>query len=155
VLSKVTLFAHPFLRLSSAKSKSPKPAATADGSPEPVDAFMAGLKHPLKKDIEFVRQLILGANSAIKEEIKWNSPGFRTTESFATVNLRALDRAQLIFHLGAKVRKSMPEMKIADPAGLVKWLAKDRCMVTVGTGKEISARQAALQDIVRAWIKYV
>ena len=44
---------------------------------------------------------------------------------------------------------------IADPSGLMKWLAPDRCLVTVGAGKEIPANQAALHAIVRQWIKYV
>ncbi len=120
-----------------------------------VDAFMAKLKHPLKSDLEAVRGIMLGASPAITEEIKWNSPGFRTTESFATVNLRSSERVQFVFHLGAKVRKDLPDLKLADPAGLVKWLAKDRCLVTVGAGPDLAANQSALQGIVRAWIKYV
>jgi hypothetical protein len=123
------------------------------GKPAPssaeVDAFMAKLKHPLKDEIQAIRPVILAVSPAITEEIKWNSPGFRTTESFATTHLRSTDRLQFIFHLGAKVRKDMPEMKIADPSGLMKWLGQDRALVTVG------ADQAAFQKIVRAWIKYV
>jgi len=120
-----------------------------------VDAFMAKLSHPLKADIEAVRKIILGTNPAISEEIKWNAPGFRTTESFATVNLRSAGTLQLVFHLGAKVRKDLPELKISAPAGMVKWLAKDRCLVTVGSGKELPAKKTDLQTLVRAWIRYV
>jgi len=129
--------------------------APADAGTGTVDAFMAKLQHPLKAEIETVRAVIIGVSPAISEEIKWNSPGFRTTESFATVNLRATDRLQFVFHLGAKVRRDPPEMKIADPAGLMKWLAKDRALVTVGAGPEFVANQAALLKIVRAWVKYV
>jgi hypothetical protein len=135
--------------------KTKKNVAAAGAGGETVDAFMAKLKHPLKADIETVRAVILGASPAISEEIKWNAPGFRTTESFATVNLRATDRLQFIFHLGAKVRKDLPELKIPDPAGLLKWLGKDRALVTVGTGKTLAANAAAFRKIVRAWIRYV
>jgi hypothetical protein len=120
-----------------------------------VDAFMANLKHPLKADIEAVRAVILGVSPAISEEFKWNAPGFRTTESFATVHLRSTDQLQLILHLGAKVRPDLPGLKIPDPGGLMKWLGKDRALVTVGTGREFEANQAALRKIVRAWIKHV
>lgn len=116
---------------------------------------MARLKHPLKADLEAVRGLVLEIGSGITEEIKWNAPGFRTTESFATANLRSMDRVQFIFHLGAKKRDDVKEMKIADPMGLIKWLAKDRCLVTVGAGKELAANRAAFKAIVRNWIKYV
>lgn len=132
-----------------------KTKATPAASTAAVDVFMAKLKHPLKAEIEAARGLILDVSPAISEEIKWNAPGFRTTESFATVNLRATDRLEFIFHLGAKVRKDLPALKVPDPAGLMKWLAKDRALVTVGAGQELGANQAALRKIVRAWLKYV
>jgi hypothetical protein len=121
------------------------------GSAE-VDAFMTSLKHPLKAEIETVRGIIRGLSPAISEEIKWKSPGFRTTESFATVNLRSTDRLQVILHLGAKTRVGLKPFAIDDPAGLVKWLAKDRCMVTVGN---LEKERAALAGIVRQWIEHV
>jgi len=130
------------------------PQVPSDGTAS-VDAFMAALQHPLKADIEVVRRTILGASPAITEEIKWNAPGFRTIESFATVNLRSADQVQLIFHLGAKVRPGLKPMKIADPAGLMKWLGKDRAMVTLGAGKTLKAHGPALQAIVRGWITFL
>ncbi len=120
-----------------------------------VNAFMAELDHPLKAEIKTVRRIIREVSPAISEAIKWNAPSFRTTEFFATTNLRSRDQVQLVFHLGAKVRKDLKPLALADPAGLVKWLAKDRCMVTVGAGKTVQANKAALQAIVREWIAYV
>ncbi len=116
---------------------------------------MAALQHPLKTDIEAVRQIILAASPAITDGIKWNAPSFRTREFFATTHLRSTDQVQLIFHLGAKVRADVMTMKIDDPAGLIKWLAKDRCIVSLGAGSSIAAHRAALTAIVRAWITYV
>lgn len=113
---------------------------------------MAALKHPLKAEIEWVRRIITGVSPKITEEVKWKAPGFRTTESFATVNLRATDRLHLIFHLGAKVRPDLKPLEIGDPAGLLKWLAKDRCMVTVA---DLAKDRAALEAIVREWIRHV
>jgi hypothetical protein len=46
-------------------------------------------------------------------------------------------------------------MAIADPSGLMTWLAKDRCMITLGKGKDIAANRAAFEAIVRAWVAYV
>jgi hypothetical protein len=116
---------------------------------------LADLDHPLKSEFEAIRKVILGVSPNIGEGIKWNAPSFRTTEYFATMNLRCRDRVQLIFHLGAKVKDNTKDLKVADPAGLIKWLATDRCLVTVGTGKEIAANREAFEKIVRAWIKYV
>src|SRR5262245_42082617 len=133
-------------------------AALGDGPGSPladpaVVAFLRDLDHPLKKDIEAVRQIILGVSPTIREGIKWNSVSFRTTEFFATVFLRDTKQVKLIFHKGAKVKdKPTKGMQIAEPAGLVEWPAKERCMVTLGAGKEIHARRAALEGIVREWI---
>ena len=88
--------------------------------------------------------------------IKWNSPSFRTTEYFATLNLRAKDgkdRVWLILHRGAKAKDNTKDLRIADPTGLLKWLAKDRCLVTFDDGKVVKAKKSALQAIIREWIR--
>ena len=121
-----------------------------------VLAFLRELDHPRKKEIEAVRQIILGVSPEIREGIKWNAPSFRTTDYFATVNLRTKggeERVWLILHTGAKVKKTATTgIKIADPSGLLPWLANDRCLVTFRDGKDIQAKRAALEDIVREWI---
>jgi Domain of unknown function (DU1801) len=124
--------------------------------PATVDEFMAALAHPLKPEIEAVRKIILGAGKGIGEGIKWNAPSFHTGEHFATFNLRATDSIQLIFHLGAKVKdNSTGGLQITDPEGLLKWLAKERCIATLRDMKDVKARGAALADIVRQWIRFV
>jgi hypothetical protein len=121
-----------------------------------VGEFMRELDHPLKKDIETVRQIILNVDPGISEAIKWNAPSFRTTDFFATVNLRSRECVQLIFHTGAKAKGAATTgISIADPAGLLEWLAKDRCLVTLGVGKDIQTRRAAFEAIVREWIRWV
>ncbi|MES2696987.1 MAG: DUF1801 domain-containing protein [Verrucomicrobiota bacterium] len=122
---------------------------------EEVAAFMAALEHPLKTEIGAIRKIILGASPKIGEGIKWNAPSFRTVEYFATFHLRSTKEVQLVFHLGAKKRAELPEIKLEAPEGMVRWLAKDRCLVTMGKGKEVEAKAAALRAWVRGWIEYV
>jgi uncharacterized protein YdhG (YjbR/CyaY superfamily) len=119
-----------------------------------VIAFLRDLKHPLKQEIEAVRRIILAVSPAISEGVKWNAPSFRTEKTFfATFNMRAKEGVQLIFHLGAKVRPGLKPFKIADPKGLMKWLGKDRALVSLGAGRDIPANRAAFAAIVRAWLK--
>ena len=66
-----------------AKAKTPATGAHADGS---VDAFMRAMDHPMKAEIEAVRQLILAADPSINEGIKWNGVSFLTTDHIATLN---------------------------------------------------------------------
>jgi hypothetical protein len=128
--------------------------AKAPASQSEAGAFMAALDHPLKKDIETVRRLILGVSPTIRDGVKWNSLSFRNSEWFATVNLRSKDVVQLVLHTGAKA-KDNPELKIPDKNGLLLWLAKDRALVTLGSGKTLKANTAAFEAIAKAWIRYV
>ena len=140
-----------------ARKRGAKPERDSSQTDPAVTAFLRELDHPRKKEIEAVRQIILGVSPEIREGIKWNAPSFRTTDYFATVNLRAKDgeeRVWLILHTGAKVKMSAAKgMKIADPAGLLQWLGKDRCLVTFGDGKDIQAKRAAIEAIIREWIR--
>jgi hypothetical protein len=69
------------------KSKQPSHTTAADTT-SAVDEFMRTLDHPFKKAIEAIRSSMLAADRAIAEGIKWNAPSFRTSEYFATTNLR-------------------------------------------------------------------
>lgn len=136
--------------------KGPAKKATAKPKPEATaDAFMAALDHPLKADYAAVRKTILSADKSITDGVKWNSLSFRTTEWFATVNLRSRDSVQLILHLGAKVGKEAPAEAIPDPKGLLQWLGKDRAMATLGAGAGLKASLPALKAVVKAWIRHV
>ena len=137
-------------------AKAAKPPARAKARVEPSAAdFMAVLDHPLRADYEAVRKAILSADASIFDGVKWNSLSFRTTEWFATVNLRSRDSVQLILHLGAKVGKEAPADAIPDPRSLLTWLGKDRAMATLGAGSALKANLPALKTLVKAWIRYV
>jgi hypothetical protein len=119
-----------------------------------VDEFLRTLDHPRKAEIEAVREAILAADPSIAEGIKWNAPSFRTADYFATVNLRARggeERVWLILHSGAKGKKAMKEA-VADPTGLIEWLAPDRGLVTFADPADFRKKKSALKAIIRAWI---
>jgi len=121
-----------------------------------VDQFMASLKHPRRAEIEALRAIVLTTDKSVAEGIKWNAPSYRTTEYFATTNLRAKRGIGLILHLGAKVRDVPADgLKISDPAKLLKWLGRDRAAVEFENLDEINRNKAALQAVLRQWIKHV
>jgi len=137
-----------------------KPKSLAAGKPADaslaVDEFMAALEHPFKPQIEAMRRLMLGVDPAVHEGIKWNAPSFRTTEYFATTNLRSKAGVGVILHLGARVRR-LPAggVKIDDPKRLLKWLGKDRAMVEFSSSADLEQKAAAFRSVVRQWIRYV
>lgn len=142
--------------------KAKEPLARPKSGDSPTDpaaiAFLRDLDHPLKKEMEAVRKIILGVSPEIREGIKWNAPSFRTKEYFATLNLRAKDgkdRIWLILHMGAKAKDNTKTLEISDPTGLLTWLAKDRALVTFSDAKDIKAKRTALETFIREWIAQV
>lgn len=134
--------------------KAPAAMPASSRNDAAVEAYLKALDHPLKKEIAAVRLIMLGVSPKISEGIKWNVPSFfAVSDWFATFNVRSKDRVELIFHFGAKAKGISAQDKIADPAGLLKWLAKDRAMVTLGAGRDIAANRKAFEALVRAWIK--
>ena len=73
---------------------------------------MENLEHPLKEEVQMVREIIQNVNPAIAEQIKWNAPSFSFQgEYLVTFNLRARDRIHLVFHhpMIAKVKSPLLE----------------------------------------------
>lgn len=132
--------------------KVPKAASSANGKRE-VDAFMAALEHPLKAEIAAIRALILGADKRVQEGIKWNAPSFYIEDHFATLKLQPSTMVQVVLHTGAKVKSNSKAMDIDAPAGLLKWAAKDRCLVTFASMAEVKAQKAAFVAVLKQWIK--
>lgn len=120
-----------------------------------VDDLLTGLAHPYADDIQRLRAEILGVDPTISDGVKWNSLSFRTTEWFATLNTRATDRIEFVFHLGAKVRDKDIRDQIPDVAGRVSWRSKDRCLVSFKDAADVEANLSRFLDFVRAWIRHV
>lgn len=112
---------------------------------------MSALDHPQKAELAALRALILSIDPTIAEGIKWNAPSFRTTDWFATFDLRGKDGIRLILHFGARV-KDLGDIAIADPAGLLKWLGKDRAMLSLTDLATITRQSGAIAALLRQWI---
>lgn len=115
---------------------------------------MATLVHPHKDAVELLRTIVRGADGSIAEDLKWEALSFRTTEYFATTYVRALESIGLVLHLGAKARED-PMLDLPDPDRLLEWLGRDRAIVRFTGVDHVRAREAALQALIREWIKYV
>src|SRR5687768_8832194 len=93
------------------RRKTAAPGSIDSGDDPGVAEFMRTLDHPLKRELEAIRRIILGVSPEVREGIKWNAPSFRTTDFFATVNLRSGERAGthsvwLILHTGARTKET-------------------------------------------------
>jgi hypothetical protein len=111
---------------------------------------MKGLNHPLKEEIEQLRAAILGSNDAITEHIKWKAPSFcYAGEDRVTFRLYPAERAQLIFHRGAKVKGDAADFAFEDNTGLLRWVAADRAVVAL---RDVEAKREAVVEVVNRWV---
>lgn len=118
-----------------------------------VDQFMAATVHPLKAEMQALRELILGVHPDVREGIKWNAPSYRTHEYFATTNLRDQAGIGVILHLGAKVRNET--VAIDDPARLLTWHGTNRASVSFGGMAELRRNETAFRQILVQWVGVV
>ncbi|MGV3710527.1 MAG: DUF1801 domain-containing protein [Gemmatimonas sp.] len=138
--------------------KTAKVAASGSGSgtgSAAVDAFLSTLDHPLKDAVVLLRDVILSADKSIADDIKWNTPSYRTTEFFATTNLRQKGGVAIVLHFGAKKRDIKPRSAIADRTGLLKWLADDRAIVLFADADDVQGKRTAFAGLIREWIAHV
>lgn len=111
-------------------------------------------KHPLRKEIDALRSIILSVDPSIEEGVKWNTASFRTTDWFATLNgPKHVKEPMIILHAGAKTKGILLKDHISDPASLIKWLGNDRGQIYFKDMKDITAKEKALRSIIDSWIK--
>ena len=111
----------------------------------PVDAFMAELEHPLRAEVQSVREIVLAASPAVAERIKWKSPSFYSgADDLGAFELRPRDFVRLVL--------VFPHGLVADPEGIMLGDWKDRRELRFTGIDDIEAKRAALQNVVKAWV---
>ena len=120
-----------------------------------VVEFLDELDHPHKKEIEEVRRIILDANGQLTEHIKWNAPSFCFNgEDRITFNFHSKEGFRLVFHTGAKAKNTISEGRLfEDKTGLLEWVANDRAIAKFGNFEDVRAKEQALVETVKNWIK--
>ena len=75
---------------------------TKPSEPDKVDACINRLKHPLKDVVVSLRKIILEADPAIGEEIKWNAPTYFYTGEMEQSDPKLYKRYLIVFNLFKK-----------------------------------------------------
>lgn len=117
-------------------------------------ALLDAHQHPLRKELDLLRSLILGADIRIEEGVKWNTASYRTTEWFATLNgPKHVKAPMVILHAGAKAKGIMLKDRITDPEGLLNWMGNDRAQIVLKDLEDIASKRTVLRSILRSWIE--
>jgi len=119
-----------------------------------VTEFLDKLRHPLKQEIELLRNYILSSNSHLRENIKWNAPNYHI-DGGDRITMRVQppkEQVQLIFHRGAK-KQAQPEKKlICSGSKMLTWKENDRAIVTFKSQLAIEDGKAELIAVIKDWI---
>lgn len=136
-----------------------RPRRPVTESPGAVEDWLGAFDHPQRATLQAVREVVLSADPAIEEGIKWNAPSFHVAGAwFATLHLksraparRATSPTALLLHFDVKGRPR-DGATIDDPSGLLEWLGKDRAMLVFASPGEVRRRAEAVRALVRAWL---
>lgn len=120
-----------------------------------VTNFLDELNHPLRNEIEQLRNCILTANSKLTENIKWNSPNYCfDNEDRITMRIQpTTNQIQVIFHRGAKVKEQPKEKLISEDFKILVWKANDRAIATFKNMQDIENRKNDLTKFSSEWIE--
>jgi hypothetical protein len=108
---------------------------------EEVDDYIARLDHPVKGEVQVLRDIIKGVNADVTEEVKWKAPSFSYRGAYlVTFNLRNPKRIRLVFHNPAiaSVRSELLEGDYPD-----------RRLAYITDMNDVKAKGAGLVDILK------
>lgn len=120
-----------------------------------VSQFLDDLHHPMRTEIDHLREILLSAASDLSENIKWNGPNYtHRDEDRITMRVQPITQKQiqLIFHRGAKKQEQPKEKLIEDLSGILVWKENDRAVASFRGLEEIVTHEAELLIIIQNWI---
>jgi uncharacterized protein YdhG (YjbR/CyaY superfamily) len=111
--------------------------------PPDLATYMQSLDHPLKPEIEQLREILKSADERLSERIKWNAPSYHLNGvdivTFGPL-MRKKDEILLVFH-HPKVVEIVSD--------ILEGQFKDRRLVTLRNQTEVDANAEELQRIVQ------
>ena len=122
-----------------------KKVISADEGTKKIDEFMENLDHPLKAEVQAVRDIIKKVNKDITEEIKWKAPSFSYNgEYLVTFNLWERAHIHLVFH-NPEISKVKSKLLEGD--------YDHRRMAHLFDKDDIKAKKPALEKVLKDLIK--
>lgn len=115
-----------------------------------VEDFLDSLPDDRRASVHALRELVMDAEPALVEIVKWNSPNFTLAgEDRLTITAAGKGPVRLILHLGAQIAedKDAAPTFTGDPGGLLTWHSNIRASLVPGD------REATI-DVIRAWLRF-
>ena len=117
-----------------------------------VENYLAALEPAVRADVDRLRTLVLAADPALTEEIKWNAPSFaHEGQDRVTLGLDRKGGYRIVLHRGAKVMDA-DGFSFVDDTGLASWPASDRGVIALKDRAGIDSASADITRLISRWI---
>jgi hypothetical protein len=126
--------------------------------PDGVTAHISQLEPQVAAVVELIRAIILAADPAIGERIKWNNPSFFYTGEMKPFDPKEYKREIAVFNLfKGRIMLVFPTGgKVNDPARLLEGnYADGRRTVVFKDQEDVMAKKEALLDVLNSWLSLV
>tara|TARA_A100000171_G_C2137659_1_gene151689 strand:+ start:3335 stop:3724 length:390 start_codon:yes stop_codon:yes gene_type:complete len=116
--------------------------------------FLDQAQHPLRSEIDYLRNIINNSAPELNEHIKWNAPSFMLNgDDRITFNLPPNQKTiRLVFHQGAKKKEQPSARLISDTPDWFKWATNDRAVVTFSSKEDIKSKEEQIITLIKKWV---
>ena len=119
-----------------------------------VTEFLDSLDHPLRNEIDFLRNIIMGTGKDLNEGIKWNGPNYSIgNEDRITMRINPHKQIQVILHRGAKIKEKLNERLLKEDYSILAWKENDRAVATFKSIDEIELNIKIIKEIIVKWVE--
>lgn len=134
------------------------PASKDIHDPSSVSAHIGQLDPQVAAVVELIRSIILAADPAIGERIKWNNPSFFYTGEMKSFDPKEYKREIAVFNLfKGRIMLVFPTGdKVNSPTGLLEGnYADGRRTVVFKDPEDVMAKKDALLTVLNSWLSLI
>jgi Domain of unknown function (DU1801) len=122
-----------------------------------VTNFIQKLEPKVAEIIEEIRQIILGTDKIIDEQIKWNSPSFFYSGEMKPFDSKEYKRDLAVINSRKEIMLVFPTgASVNDTTGILEGTYSDgRRLVYFKDLEDVKLKKESLQQVIKAWIDLV
>lgn len=122
-----------------------------------VKNFIQKLEPNVVEIVEEIRQIILGTDKIIDEQIKWNSPSFFYAGEMKSFDPKTYKRDLAVLNIRKEIMLVFPTgASIDDTTGILEGEYTDgRRLVFFKDLADVKMKKESLQQVIKGWIELV
>ena len=125
---------------------------------EQITQHIQSLDESIRDTVQLLREIILSTDTEISEQIKWNNPAFYYNGEMKPFDPKEYKRDMIVFNLHKnRIMLVFPSgAKVNDTSGLLTGNYADGRRITVFKDMgDVQAKDAALRNVIKQWLKLV